>query len=323
MHDRLSTTNEGLPNDLRSVVDGYAARGEWASAVAVLLVEAERRTEVRERVVCYLQAAAIYEQQFGNSAEAQAVLEYVLALSPYEPAARHKLGELYARARYQDKLRWLAEEPQKIAAQARVPRPPASFVAAGARAANGPSAEAAGAILARIGAGGLFIALPAAVTAANMGANAVVEPHDNGGGLFGWLTFTGLDLAFCAAFVACAWLPARWALRRVDGSALFTMLALLSATFLIAMVPTLGWSAIDATNVLLDSNPPSLVKVRVIDHERWGKGAGYFPVVREHPGGSGSTLLRRSLRLEPLGSEHALLRGGGFFRRPYYLAPER
>lgn len=320
---RLSAAGEGLPDDLRARFDACTERSDWIGAIALLLIEAERRTDVRERVACYLRAAALYERQFANSAEAQAILEYVLGLSPGEPAATLRLHELYTRARRREKLRWLAEAPHEIAAQARVPRPPASHAAGIAGAPTGTRPEGTVGLPARIGAAGLFIALPASVVVASMHATTLAEPHDNAGGAFGWLTFASLDLAFCAAFVALVWLPARWALRRVGGRALLVMLALLAATFLIAMVPTLGWNAIDAMNVLLDPNAPSVVRVRVVDHARSGKGRARFSVVQEQSGHTGSTRLMRSLALEPIGSEHLLRRGAGFFRRTYYLPPQR
>lgn len=313
MRDGLSATGEGLPDDLQPVFNAYAQRGEWAGAIRLLLVEGERRTEVRERVACHLRAAALYEQQFANRAEAQGILEYVLKLSPDEPVAILRLRELYTRARRREKLRWLAEDRQKLAASAPVPRPPASL----------GSTAAAGGLPARIAAGGLFVALPATVVAASMRTATLAEPHDNGGGVFGWLTFAVLDLAFCTVFVACVWLPARWALRRVGRSTLLMMLALLAATFLIAMVPTLGWNAIDAMNVLLDPSVPRAVKVRVVDHVRRGKGVSRFPVVQEQSPHTGSTQLLRTLALEPVGSEHLLRRGAGFFRRAYYLRPQQ
>lgn len=173
----------------------------------------------------------------------------------------------------------------------------------------------------KIGAAILFVALPASVVAANMHVVALVERHDNADGLLAWLTFVGLDLACCMLFVACAWLPGRWAVRRVGQSALSGTLALLAATFLVAMVPTLGWNAIDATNILLDPNAPSAVTVRVVAHERRGKSVSRFPVVREQSA-SGTTQLTWSLGLEPIGSEHVLRRGQGFFRRTYYLRPQ-
>jgi len=173
----------------------------------------------------------------------------------------------------------------------------------------------------RVGAAILFIAVPALVVAANMHVLTLVERHDNADGALGWLTFVGLDLAFCTLFVALVWLPGRWAVRRVGQSALLGMLALLGATFLIAMVPTLGWNGIDALNVLLDPNAPRAVRVRVVAHERRGKSVSRFPVVQEQSA-SGTMHLTWSLGLEPIGSEHELRRGQGFFRRAYYLRPQ-
>ncbi|HEU5073300.1 MAG TPA: hypothetical protein VFU02_03990 [Polyangiaceae bacterium] len=305
---RLSATGAELPGDLSPAVDAYEQSGEWVSAITLLLTEGERRAEVHERVACYLRAAAIYERQFANAIEAQQILEHVLRLSPDEPAAILRLRDLYTRGRHREKLRWLAGDRQKLAAEAPVPRMLASS----------PVAASAGGLPARIGAAGFFIVLPASVAAANISVNTLVEPHDNGDGVLGWLIFVSLDLVFCAAFIALAYLPARWALRRVGGRALLAMLALLAATFLIALVPTLGWNAIDAANVLLDPRTPSAVRVRVIEHVRRGRSKGRFSVVQELSERSGPTLLTRSLGFEPVGSEHVLLRGGGFFRRRYY-----
>lgn len=309
---RLSATGEGLPGDLHPAVDAYEQRGEWASAITLLLMEGERRAELHERVACYLRAATIYERQFSNNAEAQQILEHVLRLAPDEPEAILRLRALYTRGRRRDELRWLAEDRQKLAGDAPLPGPLASSAVA---------VNASG-LPARIGAGGFFMVLPASVAAANIHVSRLVEQHDNGGGALGWLIFASLDLVFCSVFIALAWLPARSALRRVDGSALLAMLALLAATFLIALVPTLGWSAIDATNVLLDPKAPSVVRVRVVEHVLRGKSKGRFSVVQEQSERSGSTLLLRSLGLEPVGSEHVLRRGGGFFRRKYYLRPQ-
>ncbi|HEY6726395.1 MAG TPA: hypothetical protein VI197_20305 [Polyangiaceae bacterium] len=311
MREGLSANDEALPDDLQAAFAGYEQRGEWLGAISLLLAAAEQRTDVQARVACYRKAAALFERQFGNMAEAQAILEYVLRLAPDEPATVRRLRELYTRARRRDKLRLLEEDPRRLAAHAPVPRPlPASGAGVSARASGLP---------ARIAAAGLFVAPPAVVIAANVHMNAITEAHDNAGGVLGWLNFALLDLVFCALFVAGAWLPARWALARVGGSALFAMLALLSATFLLAMVPTLGWSTIDAANVLLDSKPPSVVTVRVVEHARWGKGRSRFPEIQEQRARAGTTVLLRSLGLEPVGSEHALRRGKGFFRRPYYL----
>lgn len=301
-----------MPADLQPAFDAEVQRGEWIGAISLLLTEAERRSAVRERVACYLKAAALFEQQFANNAEAQRILEVVLGLSPDEPAATLKLRELYTRARRRDKLQLLAEDPRKLAAHASIPKPTPQRR-------TGPEGD--GGPPAKILAAGLFIALPASVVAANMRVIGIAEPHDNAGGVLGWLTFVILDLACCALFIACAWLPVRWALRRVGGSALLMMLALLGATFLVAMVPTLSWNAVDALNVQLAPSLPSDVRVRVVDHARWGKSRGRFPVVEEQPARGGSTLLLRSLELAPIGSEHVLRRGQGFFRRPYYSKP--
>jgi len=310
--------DERLPDDLRPTLATHAERGDWVGAIALLLTEGERRSDVRERVACYLTVAALYEQQFANGAEAQGVLEYVLGLSPDEPEAIRKLGELYARARRQEKLRWLAEDRPKLAAQAPVPKP----LGSAARSVAG-SPNSAGGASGKIGAAILFVALPASVIATNLHVLTLVERHDNADGALGWLTFVSLDLAFCILFVAFAWPPARWAVHRVGQSALLAMLALLGATFLIAMVPTLGWNAIDAANVLLDPNAPSPVTVRVVDHARRSKSRSSISVVREHPAGAESTPLVWSLTLEPIGSEHVLRRGQGFFSRTYYLQPQK
>lgn len=306
---RFSAADGRLPADLRPTLDAYAQRGDWVGAITLLLTEGERRSDAGERVACYLTTARLYERKFANNAEAESVLEYVLGLSPDEPEAIQKLGELYARARRREKLRWLAEDRPRLGAQAPVPKPsraPATAVGG------------AGGIPDKIGAAILFVTLPASVVAANMRTVTLVERHDNAGGTLDWLTFVGLDLAFCTLFIAVAWLPARWAVRRVQQSALLAMLALLSATFLIAMVPTLGWNAIDTANVLLDPNDPSPVTVRVVAHERRSKSAGRFSVVRDLTGAE-STPLVWSLGLEPIGSEHVLRRGQGCFKRPYYL----
>ena len=183
--------------------------------------------------------------------------------------------------------------------------------------------SSAGGVLGKIGAAILFVTVPASVVAANMHTLKLVERHDNAGGVLGWLTFACLDLVFCSVFVAFAWLPARWALRRVTQSALLVMLALLGTTWLIAMVPTLGWNAIDAANVLLDPNAPNAVKVRVVAHERRGKTKSRFPVVQEQSAGAGTTQLMWCLGLEPIGSEHVLRRGRGFFLRRYYLPAQQ
>jgi len=310
---RLSATDARLPEDLRRALEAYAERSDWVGAVRLLLSEGERRSEVRERVACYLTAAAIFEEKFANNAEAQSVLEYVLGLSPDEPEAIQKLGNLYARARRQEKLRWLAEDRSKLAAQARVPKPLGSQVEA-------PVAGTGG-VPGKIGAAIVLVGLPASVVTANMHAVTLVERHDNAGGAMGWLTFVGLDLMFCTLFVAFAWLPGRWAVRRVGQSVLLGMLALLGATFLIGMVPTLGWNTIDAANVLLDPNPPSAVRVRVVAHERRSKSRSEFSVVQELSADGGSTPVMWSLDLEPIGSEHVLRRGEGFFLRAYYLRP--
>jgi len=312
---RLLATDHRLPNDLRAALGAYAERGDWVGAITLLLTEGERRSDVRERVGCYLTAAELFEAKFANGAEAQSILEYVLGLSPDEPEAIRKLGELYTRARRHEKLRWLAEDRPKLAAQARVPRPFGSPVRALA------GAPSAGSALGKIGAALLFVALPASVIAANMHVLALVERHDNAGGAVGWLTFAVLDLAFCVLFVAFAWLPGRWAVRRVKQSPLLVMLALLGATFLVAMVPALGWNAIDAANVLLDPNDPSMVTVRVVAHERRRKSRRPFSVVRDS---AGTELhLVWSLGPEPIGSEHVLRRGRGCFGRTYYLSAQQ
>lgn len=307
---RLAWTDDRLPADLRPALDACAERGDWVGAITLLLSEGEQRGDVRERVACYLTAATLFEQRFANGAEAQNILEYVLGLSPDEPAAIQKLGELYARARRHEKLRWLADDRSKLAAQARRPKPLGSQVR-----------TVPGGVPARIGAALLFVALPASVTGANMHALTLVERHDNAGGILGWLAFVGLDLVFCILFVVFAWLPGRWALRRAGQNTLLIMLALLGATFLIAMVPTLGWNAIDAANVLLEPNAPSAVRVRVVAHQRRSKSRSSFPVVRDSTGTESPIVW--SLGLEPIGSEHVLRRGRGFFSRAYYLPPQR
>lgn len=314
MHYGLAAASEGLPLDLRPAFGAHVARSDWAGAIRLLLSEVERRTDVSERVACCLQAATLFEQLFGNSAEAQRILEYVLGLSPHDPVAVARLRELYTLARRQDKLRLLAENPRQLAANATLPKVPEARGADVAKDTGGP--------LAKFAAGGLFIGLPAAVTVTSVLVDASAGPHDNGGGYFWWFAFAILDVVFCAVFVAVVWLPARWALRRVGENPVLIMLVLLSGTFLIGMLPTLGWNVVDAANVLLDPSEPSPVRVRVVEHVTWGKARHRLPVVEERSGRSGPTRLHTTLPLEPVGSEHTLLRGEGLLGRPYYLRPQ-
>ena len=170
---RFSAADGRLPADLRPTLDAYAQRGDWVGAITLLLTEGERRSDAGERVACYLTTARLYERKFANNAEAESVLEYVLGLSPDEPEAIQKLGELYARARRREKLRWLAEDRPRLGAQAPVPKPsraPATAVGG------------AGGIPDKIGAAILFVTLPASVVAANMRTVTLVQRHDNAGG---------------------------------------------------------------------------------------------------------------------------------------------
>ena len=318
MRDAPADTGDGLPDELRQRLEPYARRRDWQAVVSLLIDAAERRAAPGERIACYLRAAEIYETRFANNAEATRVLEFALRSAPDHPFVQQRLHELYTRARRRHRLRQLANDRGRLAADAPAPKPPRPITPSGDVADAAP--EPAG-VLARIGAGLFAIALPAAVTATNMHLMALVERHDNSGGFGGWVSFALMDVLLCAIFVALVWLPARWAVRRVGDNALLIMLTLLSATCLIAMVPTLGWNAIDAANVLWDRSEARTVVVEVVEHTRRGK-SGPFPVIREPASArAATTRLMWTLGLEPVGSVHELRRGDGRFGRAYYMRP--
>jgi len=250
----------------------------------------------------YLWLAKEYRERFLNEAEEIRVLEYVLHLDPDEPKAIEQLRWLYQKRRATEKLRLLSEDRPRLAANAARPPIPGSNHRTGSR--------AAGAL-----AGLVLVGMSVLVVVANLRVLAEIPPHENAGGVVGWLAFVIPTAAITAiAFGVSGFLFVSW-LRR--GGTWVVLPALLSCTVLVAMFPVLVWNCIDAANVAFDPSPREPAELVVVRHRPWGKGRPPAPVAedRDRPG-STVTLLR--VGKLPVGAVVPVERGEGQLRR-YYL----